>query len=93
MSDQAFHLAQQLIARGQQIITHPLTERKIQRTDDSGNQTITIKPAGWTQDTGVNMIQVGLKLGQDSINRACGQAEPERVEDVYEFPTYEPEKK
>ena len=93
MNEERFQLAQQLRARGQQMLTQPLTERKIQRTDDSGNQTVTLKPSGWTQDTALNMIRSSFKLAEDSINSACGQAEPEPVEDVYEFPTYEPEEK
>jgi hypothetical protein len=91
--EQDYAVSRELIVRGSQTMKLPLTERKLQKTDASGNQTTIIKPVNRGQNGVTAMIKVGHEIGLDCIKRARPEAAAASIEDEYEFvPLTEPEK-
>jgi hypothetical protein len=90
--EQDYAASRELINRGIQTMKLPLTERQLQKTDASGNQTTIIKPVNRGQSGVVAMIKVGHEIGLDCIKRARPEAAVASTEDDYEFvPLTEPE--
>jgi hypothetical protein len=93
MLEQDYTASREMVARGVQSMKLPLTEKKLQKTDASGNQTIIIKPVNRGQNGVTALIKVGHEIGLDCIKRARPEAAAVSTEDDYEFvPLTEPEK-
>jgi hypothetical protein len=91
--EQDYAASRELVARGLQTMKLPLTEKKLQKTDASGNQTIIIKPVNRGQNGVVALIKGGHEIGLDCIKRARPEAAAVSTEDDYEFvPLTEPVK-
>jgi hypothetical protein len=91
--EQDYAASREMVARGVQSMKLPLTEKKLQKTVASGNQTIIIKPANRGQSGVTELIRGGHEIGLDCIKHARPEAAAVSTEDDYEFvPLIEPEK-
>ena len=88
--EEKYAMGKQLRQRGELMVNQPIAEKKINKTDAGGKQTVTWKPSHRMQYTGVAMIRIGFQLTDESIREADPACDAGTTIDVYETVPYDP---